>query len=61
MLYYEWDGINISCLQNIAISVVQNTIFKVWNKIVSIVSNIKLQMFHLQVSQLGVVNEDSSW
>ena len=38
MLYYEWNGINISCLQNIAISAVQNTIFKVWNKIVSIVS-----------------------
>ena len=34
-LYYGWDGINISCLQNIC---VQNTIIIVWNKIVSIVS-----------------------
>ena len=61
MLYYGWDGINISFLQNIAINVVQNTIIIVWNKIVWIVSNMKLQMLYLQSSQLGVFSEDSRW
>ena len=59
VLLYGWDGININCLQNITISVVQNTIIIDWNKIVSVISNMKLQMFYLQVSQLGVVSEDS--
>ena len=59
VLLYGWDGININCLQNITISVVQNTIIIDWNKIVSVISNMKLQIFYLQVSQLGVVGEDS--